>query len=104
MKKAKVMLFTITIVAAISGTPAFKAHKGIVLANTYCPINVGQTTCVVTTINATFITTRAGQGATQFTRFDTTAMVSGQTCQVDTQSGYVSGPCVYPLYGDCFTQ
>ena len=100
MKKAKIMLSAIAVIAVLSGTLAFKAHfKGSTRTYYVCP-TVGVQTCTTafTTANAAITSIQPGN-LIQFTTYATLTDPQGAACTTGVNP---SGPCVSPLYGSQF--
>ena len=98
MKKAKIMLSAIAVIAVLSGTLAFKAHyKGSPRQYYFCSTTGAATagTCTTALYVATQpLTTTQLPGFTQFTTYATLATIS-TPCTIGVVS---AGDCIHPLY------
>jgi hypothetical protein len=105
MKKAKIMLSAIAVIAILSGTLAFKAHyKGAFHQYYYCLTTNGALTgtCTTAQIQAIAVsTTKVNAGYTQFTTYGTFS-TNTTACTITTLP--TSLQCDEPLYLTGFQQ
>lgn len=98
MKKAKIMLSAIAVIAVLSGTLAFKAHyKGTPHTYYFCKTTAAATTGTCTTAieTAVALSTAAAQGFSQFTTYATLSTTI-TSCTLNTSSQ--PGGCNLPLF------
>jgi hypothetical protein len=98
MKKAKIMLSAIAVIAILSGTLAFKAHyKGSARTYYFCKTVAAATTgtCTTATILATqALSTVQLNGFSQFTTYATLSTLSTPCTIGDAPDG----DCISPLF------